>query len=129
MVTIKWGPEYSVGNEQLDEQHKKIISMINLLVEYKNGKSFHESVSTVLNEMTDYVKEHFVTEEGLMRKAGFPGLAQQEQEHRAFTKKVAQLCMEAARRGEKMYPELCDFLNEWLRKHIMEMDMQYKGKI
>ena len=32
---VSWKNEYSVNNEQIDEQHKKLFEMLNILIENK----------------------------------------------------------------------------------------------
>ena len=80
-------------------------------------------------ETIEYAKTHFKTEEELMKKAAYEGLQEQISIHQEYTKKVARLCLEAQQRGEQVHSELCDFLNQWWKKHILDLDMKYKGRI
>ncbi|MEA1890408.1 MAG: hemerythrin domain-containing protein, partial [Pseudomonadota bacterium] len=63
-----WKEEYSVGIDSIDQQHKKLLSLINQLqtaVDYSTGKEFEREA---LDELVTYTKDHFSYEEGLMEK-------------------------------------------------------------
>ena len=63
---LAWKDEYSVGLDSIDQQHRKLINLINQLttaVEYSTGEEFEREA---LAELVDYTKTHFSYEEGLM---------------------------------------------------------------
>jgi len=127
MKNITWTENYSVGVRSLDEQHKLIISMINLLIADLKATVHSESVSEVLDRLTKYSFDHFKAEERLLEKHEYPQLAEQREDHKAYRKKVVLMCMKATNGQESVPTDLVDFLRDWWIQHILESDMQYSS--
>ena len=88
MANISWDPSYSVGVAELDNQHKKLIRIINELPERLESPDEDRPVASALMSMLDYAKEHFRAEERLMAGATYPALAAHKAEHDRFKEKV-----------------------------------------
>ena len=127
MELVEWNDSYSVGVPALDDQHKKLVGMINQLADChaarSNGSSgaFHE----VLSRMFDYTQLHFKDEEDYLQRIGYPQLAEQKIEHAAFVGKMASFSMAAAE-GAQDAAAVHRYLKAWLLSHILESDMQYR---
>jgi hemerythrin len=126
MQEIIWTDEFSVGIARIDEQHRRLVDMINKLISDPTATSRSETVSDVLGEMTDYVKMHFAYEEKLMGEHGYPQLGEQVKEHRAFQEDTAKFCMAAAVHLDRVPEMLMEHLSQWLVHHILEVDMAYR---
>lgn len=125
MKQIKWREDFSVGVAKLDEQHKWIVQMINKLIEEPNANTKSETISEILDVMTNYGIEHFKTEEDLMRQHNYPQLEEHVAEHLAFREKTANLCF-ATMIDVAIVPEIIlSFLRDWLEEHILNHDMAY----
>jgi len=72
MNKIKWKKEFSVGIKKLDNQHKKIIKILNQFLTInpgEHGKGGNEKeIEKILDNLLEYIKEHFRTEEEYMLK-------------------------------------------------------------
>ncbi len=122
---IDWKDEYSVGIESIDEQHKKLINLINTLqtiVDYSTGEEFEREC---LAAVVDYTKTHFVYEEGLMRKYGYPDFEAHKAQHQKMIDKVDELLEEYEKQPESAMRSALDFLKQWLIRHINGTDKQY----
>ncbi len=126
MQEIIWTDEFSVGVAKIDEQHRRLVDMINKLISDPHANSRSETVSDVLGEMTDYAKMHFSDEEKLMDQYGYPQLAEQVKEHRAFQEDTAKFCTAAAVHVDRVPEMLLEHLSQWLVHHILEVDMAYR---
>lgn len=125
METINWKSEYSVGVTELDNQHKKLLSMINRLIADQKKLTDPKMVADLLMEMIDYAEEHFRAEEHLMLEYDYDRGAQQKVQHEAFIEKTKTFL--SADVGPNMLSvALLDYLSSWLIKHILDEDMQYK---
>lgn len=91
MGKLVWEDSFSVGVALLDEQHRRVIEMINSLAEARLER---EVLSETLVKMLDYAREHFEAEEHLLAQHGYPDLALQRSEHLAFRKKTAAFSVE-----------------------------------
>ena len=126
MDTIKWTEELSVGVAQFDEQHKRLINLINRLIRKQNSDELEETVSEVLNELIQYTMEHFESEEILMEKYNYPELEAHKSQHHDLLEKVVGFCEARGINDTGVPDKLLAFLREWLSRHILEEDMAYK---
>jgi len=122
---VDWKDEYSVGIESIDKQHKKLIDLINMLqttVDYSTGEEFErECLAAVVN----YTKTHFVYEEGLMSKYGYPDFEAHKAQHQKMINKVNGLLANYEERPESAMKDALDFLKQWLIRHINGTDKEY----
>ncbi len=126
MKTINWRDEFSVGVEEMDRQHKKLLAMINRLVEEQHTLTDPKTIAELLDGMVDYAQEHFRAEEYLMAEYDYDRKDWQEKQHREFLDNTLSF-MSAADVGPNILSvALLDFLSSWLINHILTEDMQYK---
>lgn len=126
MDTINWKNEFSVGVAEMDSQHKKLLAMINRLIEEQKVLTDPKTIAELLTEMTEYAQEHFRAEEFLMAENGYDQKTKQEQQHQAFITKTQEF-MNAADIGPNILSNaLLDYLGSWLVGHILKEDMRYK---
>lgn len=124
---IKWTDDFSVGVARIDEQHKKLISMINRLLREPYARTRSESISDLLSVMTSYASEHFRAEEELMSEYGYPRLEDHKLQHKEFRRKTVEFC-NATTIGAASVPDtMLTYLREWLIHHILREDMRYKS--
>lgn len=125
MNFIDWTDDLSVGVETFDEQHKKLISIINKLFDaLKQGKA-NNILSEIFDELIDYTKFHFKSEEQLMTKYGYKDYEYHLKEHNYLTDKVVDL-KEKYKEGDLMISiEVMEFLRNWLKDHILVTDKKY----
>jgi len=122
MAEIKWADCYSVGVKSMDEQHKKLIEMINSM----QGKYDAGVMFDVVMQMFNYAAEHFHAEEALLRKHSYNGLDHQIQEHKLFLHKASEFA--GKNLGHPVtHREVTSFLADWLTHHILHEDMQYRN--
>lgn len=127
MSFMDWKDAFSVGVASVDVQHKKLVELINRLYDAMRAGQGSAVVSGIVKELSDYTVEHFTYEEGLMQKAGYPGLAAHKVEHKNFVDKVGDF--EKGLSNGKIFVtiEVMTFLGDWLRNHIMGIDKQYSA--
>jgi len=122
---IIWKDQYSVGIESIDQQHKKLINLINMLqttVDYSTGEAFEREA---LDAVVDYTKTHFAYEEGLMSKYGYPDFEAHKGKHREMINEVQKLTAEYDQNPEHAMQHGLNFLKQWLIKHINGTDKEY----
>jgi hemerythrin len=125
MAFFDWKEEYSVGIKKIDEQHKKLVTHLNDLFEAMKAGKGKEALNSVLNGLLQYTKDHFTTEESLMKLYEFPEYAAHKQKHDKMAEHVVSL-KQKVDSGEISQPiQITNFLKEWLGKHIMSTDKLY----
>ena len=124
---IKWTDEFSVGVARMDEQHRRLIRMINRLLQKPEATTQSESISDLLTEMTGYASEHFRAEEELMSEYGYPRLEDQRLQHKEFRRKTVDFCSATTIGASSVPNTMLTYLREWLVHHILREDMEYKS--
>jgi hemerythrin len=128
MEPIQWSEEFSVGVEELDQQHQQLIKMLNRLLSKRETTDTHsETISDTLQMMTRYAHKHFKSEENLMKAYNYPGLEEHKKEHLAYRRKAGDFST-ATILGIESVPEiLIAYLFDWWTHHILDQDMKYKS--
>jgi len=124
---IEWQDSYSVGINSIDQQHKKLVNLINQLqtaVDYSTGEEFEREA---LDALVDYTKTHFGHEESLMQQYGYPGYEPHTGEHKKMIREVEALLAEYDKDPEQAIQRALNFLKEWLIDHINGTDKQYSS--
>ncbi len=125
MPLFQWNQEYSVNVGQLDEQHKKLVEMINTLDNSMKSGDRIETIRVILDELLDYTAYHFETEERLLVQYGYPRVENHRKEHDALSWRVLDLRTRFDSGAGVEAKEILDFLTDWLKNHILFSDKQY----
>jgi len=122
MSQITWDSSYSVGIQKIDEQHKKLINLINHL-DAAVGKGQGSAMQgDLIMELAEYLMDHFGMEEALMDKYGYPQYDAHLQIHHSFTRKVKEFRDDIAAGSLSVSEEALVFLGDWLINHIQATD-------
>ncbi len=125
MAFFQWTPELSVGIQDIDLQHKKLVDLINRLYDAIKSRQAGQILETILADLVDYTVTHFTYEEMFLDKNGYPELAAHKPKHNNFVAKIKQY-MEDHKSGKLfLSTEIMDFLKDWLTSHIMGTDKEY----
>ena len=125
MSLIQWSEDYSVGIKDMDEEHKKLIEIINTLYDaMKIGKS-KDVLEKVFSDLLSYTTVHFTDEELLMENNNYPGLVDQRNQHNQFVAKIEEQYEKFKSGFSLVSVEIMNFLKEWLLNHIKQYDKKY----
>ena len=122
---VEWKESYTVGVADLDNDHKRLIELINRFqtaYKYHTGEEFELQA---LNELVDYTRYHFEREEKMMEEAGYPDLEEHKEIHRNMIVKVGRFQKEYQQTGHEALDGVASFLSEWLIDHINGTDKKY----
>lgn len=127
MRFVEWCGLFVIGDDTIDEQHRRLIEIAN---------NFHRKAIDVpkagvvfetLNQLINYAQEHFNREEEIAEKGGVP----QEliDRHREIHNKLVEdvfMFNEKLSSGEDMeVEEIEQFLTDWLIMHILVEDRRF----
>lgn len=125
-VLLTWRTEFDVGIDGVDEQHRKLVALINGLWDATVRGAPVALLMKHLDELERYTGYHFADEEEAMSAAGYPQLAEHRKAHQGFVERVASERQKALRDGYVTL-NLVRFLQDWLLQHIAVQDKHYAG--
>ena len=125
MGIIKWEDKYSVGVESMDNQHKKLIQMINDVFDELRGEGKHERLMEIIEGLVEYTHVHFKAEEAVFEKFDYPETVEHKAEHEKFINQIADF-KEGFEAGKiPLSMDIVAFLENWLFSHILGTDQKY----
>ena len=126
MALFEWNSAFSVKVRKFDDQHKKLIDLINQLHDAMKAGEGDNVLGSVLRSLVDYTATHFDEEIKMMQANGYPDLAKHKAEHDKFVSQVLDIQKKFASAGNALLTlSTLSFLKDWLVKHIQGEDKKY----
>ncbi|MEY4591620.1 MAG: hypothetical protein RIR18_515 [Pseudomonadota bacterium] len=124
MDAFIWDKRFETGISSVDEQHKRLVALTNVLGnKLLQGDVPEAQLQHLFHELAEYSRYHFENEENLMREAHVDERHIKEHiaHHHQFVQQVVSLWQTRARLahpGETLH----GFLRSWLTAHILGED-------
>lgn len=122
---VQWNPDYSVGHETLDGQHRAILAQCNALADCiadagpESDLTFNGTFAALMAQ----AREHFCAEEALLTQWGYQELEAQQNEHDEYDYLANEIVTK-----ENFEPiELQRFLVLWWIGHIVGSAKKYRA--
>jgi len=119
---ILWNDSYSVGIKSIDDDHKKLITLVNKFncaYKFNSGEDFERES---LDELVDYTRYHFNREEQMMQDNDYPDFEAHKAQHVAMVTQVENIVKDYDNRGYEALDGVSDLLKGWLINHINGTD-------
>lgn len=124
MGRIFWDDKFSIGNSEIDEQHKHLFAIFARCADAE--KDSRSKYLVITRELLSYCQEHFRYEEKLMLDANYPDLENHAAEHKKIFNAVEKL-VEKIYAGEHIDSGVIDrFVASWVHEHVLTKDMLLK---
>jgi hemerythrin len=128
-VLIRWKEKYNVNIKEIDQQHKKLIDMINVLHDAIIRKEDKDIMAQIISDMRDYAFIHFKTEEKYFSRTGYKDAESHKAEHKFFLEHVEIFYEEFQNYDSSLAVEVMIFLKDWFINHIVQLDKTYATKL
>lgn len=125
MGTITWNDSFSVKVLAIDQQHKKLVDMINELTDAMRSGKGRDILNKIISGLILYTGTHFKTEEKYFDQFDYPEAEIHKKEHEAFVLKVLEFKKGFEKGDLNLTVEIMDFLSDWLQNHIKGSDKKY----
>ncbi len=118
-----WNSNFTVGIDFIDEQHRKLVELLNKVIAQFIMGNDHQANEAALTELIDYARFHFDEEEKLWRKHfGDAALANDHSKtHDIFFTKI-QSILDEKTDDQSVTEKLIEYLTNWLAVHILHND-------
>lgn len=123
-MIVEWRDEYSIGLEEMDNHHKRLIELLNKSYLLVMQDDQQPELSKLLFELLAYAKYHFSAEEELMREYQCINMDQHELAHLTFINKVVTYKKDLGTGMKYLSVEIFDFIRNWLLDHILKVDAE-----
>lgn len=122
---VEWTEELSVGIQEIDEQHKVLVDLLNRLYEAIIRQNDNVVIGEILLELYQYTVVHFSVEESLMRIFDYDSYDEHKKHHADLTRQVVELESKFKSGEITISMEVLSFLRSWLTNHILTEDKKY----
>ena len=125
MSLLTWNHACSVDVRAMDDQHGILMDTMNELRLALVRGGGREQVNEILDRLIEFTRMHFWSEEQLMEKAGFLGLAEHRAEHHRMLAEMIQSahCLQYGQ-GLQTRAMLCAMRDGYIG-HIEGLDREY----
>jgi methyl-accepting chemotaxis protein/hemerythrin len=125
MPLIIWNNKYCVGIDQIDQQHQKLIQLLNTLYDAMLEGKGKGKLEQLLTELVEYTKYHFKSEEELFEKFSYMGKMAHLKEHNALREKVMDFSLKIETGQVVITQDILKFLKAWINNHILSEDKKF----
>ncbi|AVK81897.1 bacteriohemerythrin [Campylobacter fetus] len=118
-----WDDKYSIGNNGIDKQHKKLFELAKKAYIYANKNISRDDIRNIITEFFEYMKEHFRDEEVYMELIEYPYLEQHAAIHKDIISSMSNL-IKTAKNVNDLKENLVVIAEKWLLEHILHHDIR-----
>jgi diguanylate cyclase (GGDEF)-like protein/hemerythrin-like metal-binding protein/PAS domain S-box-containing protein len=122
-----WNKNFEVGVPLIDEQHQKLVDLLNVLAGHLAYQSDIPTLNNVFNDLAEYAIYHFQAEERIWHSffPEDPWETKHKEDHKRFLTTVNRIMgSKTARPLDQVIEEILTFLTQWLAFHILDTDMR-----
>jgi hemerythrin len=123
MHTIAWTPDLATGNAEIDHDHQELFVLLERLRLDARTGLVNQETQTIIDALRDYTENHFAREEAFMRAIRYPDYATHKAEHERFVSEICALQSRVARGARTLSLSIEHVLSDWLRRHVLVLDM------
>jgi len=121
---IVWGEVLSVEVDEIDEDHRKLLDIFNILKHSLIDEESPDYMAAVLEELINCTIWHFSHEERLMLKYDYKEIEEHKAMHQELIKGAKELQHKILQADKTITDEDVVFLECWLTEHILTDDMR-----
>ena len=120
MPFAEWSDEFSVGVEEIDRDHKRLLGLLNDLQKAVEAGERREVLGKLLDELIHYTNYHFAHEEALFLRTNYPGYRAHERKHQALTDTAHAIREDFQLSASMALPrQVLEFVKYWLCEDIL----------
>lgn len=128
---FKWTDDLTVGFDEIDLHHKKLLHILNKFKETLDlpESEYKTQIGKIVKNLCDYTEYHFFEEEVLMKTNGYPDYESHRNIHADFVAKIKEGLASLVSGDRQTGAEFSNFLGSWLLDHIAVADHRWADYI
>lgn len=124
MPQIIWNNRFNLKNNVLDEQHQRLVAIMNNLHDLIMQSTGLQSIAEVFSALVLTFRSHFTHEEQLMRQHAYPGLTQHKREHEYLMEQINVTSKGVASGNRELIRDFQQFVAGWWLLHMKNVDQE-----
>ena len=124
-MAVKWDDSWNTGISVVDQQHRKLVNLVNDLSDAMRVGKSKDVLEDVLIVLVNYTKTHFSSEERLMTQVNYDDLPAHKKKHEEFVSKIDAVAAKVKAGSSAVSIELLTYLSSWIVDHIKGVDVKY----
>ena len=124
-ILMPWTSQLATGVRFVDEQHRKLVDMINDLYKAMKSGQGKAVIEKLLDDLANYTIYHFDAEEKCFHKFNYSETSGHIKIHEELKSKVIGFINRYKSGSENISMDLMNFLKDWLENHICKTDKRY----
>jgi hemerythrin len=129
MSFLQWKPEYSVGIQSMDDEHREMIELINATYEKLTSDNDVDQVEEYLGEILSTISMHFALEERIMRNAAYGEYQAHKDDHEVLLDRLRDLMDDYIDDPKDGANKLEKDLSAWFAGHFSTFDSRLHGAL
>ncbi len=129
MSLLQWKPEYSVGVQSMDDEHREMIDLINATYGQLGADADADQVEECLGEILSTISMHFALEERIMRSADYAEYQAHKDDHEVLLDELRDLMDDYYDDPAGGGSRLEQSLSNWFAAHFSTFDARLHGEL
>lgn len=129
---LTWKDEYAIGIDLIDAQHQHLFEIGNNAYQLLKDEfciDKYDGIVQIIEDLREYTKFHFKTEEEYMLKIHYNKYFSQKVEHDDFIQKIEAIRIDQVDEDPAKYVEdILSFVFSWILDHILQKDKLIKSE-
>jgi len=122
MNMLQWRDEFSVGIDEIDDEHRELIELIRSLQQQVHAGARSQDIVAVLGEIYAQIAGHFALEEKMMRQTRYPAYADHKEDHETLLDDLRDIMDDVEDDGVLDQAQLTHDLDRWFSDHFKTHD-------
>ena len=124
MKDLIWDKTVSVEIEEIDDDHRRLMELFNILNHSIESGEAENYIEAVLEELINCTVWHFSHEERLMLKYEYEDIDDHKMQHQNLLDSIRKLQQKFQQERKLQSEEFLEFVELWLTRHILVADMK-----
>jgi hemerythrin len=124
-ILIRWKEDFNLNIKIIDQHHRKLVDMINVLYNAFIDKEDDKVIEQTLQDVMEYAFIHFKQEERYFEQCNYADAPEHIACHQSFVQKAKEFRCKYMMNSSLLTQDVLEFLRDWLTNHILQVDKKY----